>query len=64
MSLIQEEMPHVVRRKSAKPFDVSTHTEKKVYSVLAWGTCPWNTCLQLIPKHEPGLSHILSNVCL
>ena len=64
MTPIQEEMPHVVIRKLAKPFDVSTHTEKKVYSVLAQGRCPWNTGLQLIPRHEPGLSHILSNACL
>lgn len=53
------------RRRLSKPFDVSTHAEEKVCSALAQGRWLGNPRPQpLIPWCDPGLSNILSNVCL
>lgn len=54
----------VVRRKLAKPFDVSTCAEEKVDPALAQRRDPGNNCPQWILRHGPGLSHILCSICL
>lgn len=51
------------KKEAGKAFDVSVDVEEEVYSVLAQGRCSGNTCPQLTPRQELGLTHILTNVC-
>lgn len=55
MSLIQAEMPHVVRRKLAKAFDVNTHTREKGLLRAGLGHVPLEHLSATDPKARTRL---------